>query len=71
MTLPHKRHIVKTTYFFVRGYLILLGGYLTIAHIQPPSENSNFSATELPVQVILGNPVGMKRAGAVRRPVNV
>ena len=41
MTLPQRQHIVKTTYLFVRGYLILLGGYLTIAHIQLPSESTN------------------------------
>ena len=41
MALPSRQHIVKTTYLFVRGYLILLGGYLTIAHIQLPSESAN------------------------------
>jgi len=41
MALPSRQHIVKTTYLFVRGYLILLGGYLTIAHIQLPSESTN------------------------------
>jgi hypothetical protein len=29
MTLPQRQHIVKTTYLFVRGYLILLRGVPT------------------------------------------
>jgi hypothetical protein len=74
MALPSRQHIVKTTYLFVRGYLILLGGYLTIAHIQLPSESANsrklsfryvrFSETELPIFSVLGNSEGIKRAGA-------
>ena len=41
MALPSRQHIVKTTYLFVRGYLILLGGYLLIDLIHPPSESTN------------------------------
>ena len=35
MTLPHRRHIVKTTYFCVRGYLFLLRGIPTYYPYSP------------------------------------